>query len=42
LAKKFDQLVELGNNIQRGRSVSEIVRMEGEASVLWFKQVLAG
>jgi hypothetical protein len=41
LAKKFDQLAKLGNGIRHSRSVSEIMRMEGEASLLWFTQVLA-
>jgi hypothetical protein len=40
LAAKFDQLAELRNAIRHSRAVSEVVRMEGEAAVLWFKQVL--
>lgn len=40
LYKKFDQLAELRNGIRHSRSVSQIVRMEGEASILWFNQVL--
>ncbi len=40
LAIKFDQLAELRNGIRHSRSVSPIVRMEGEASILWFNQVL--
>jgi hypothetical protein len=40
LATKFDQLAELRNGIRHSRSVSEVTRMEGEASILWFNQVL--
>jgi hypothetical protein len=40
LAAKFDQLAELRNGIRHSRSVTEITRMEGEASILWFNQVL--
>ncbi len=40
LIAKFDQLAELRNGIRHSRSVSEITRKEGEASILWFKQVL--
>jgi hypothetical protein len=40
LAAKFDQLAELRNGIRHSRAVSEIIRMEGEAAILWFKQVL--
>jgi len=40
LSAKFDQLAELRNGIRHSRTVSEIVRMEGEAAILWFKQVL--
>jgi hypothetical protein len=40
LAAKFDQLAELRNGIRHSRSVSEVTRMEGEASILWFNQVL--
>jgi hypothetical protein len=40
LVAKFDQLAELRNGIRHSRTVSEIVRMEGEAAILWFKQVL--
>ncbi len=41
LAAKFDQLTELRNGIRHSRTVSEIVRKEGEAAILWFKEVLA-
>ncbi len=40
LAAKFDQFAELRNGIRHSRSVSEVTRMEGEASILWFNQVL--
>ncbi len=39
-AQKFDQLAELRNSIRHSRSVSEIVRKEGEAAIAWFKTVL--
>ena len=41
LATKFDQLAELRNGIRHSRTISDITRMEGEASVLWFNQVLS-
>jgi hypothetical protein len=41
LATKFDQLAELRNGIRHSRSVSEVTRMEGEVSILWFNQVLS-
>ena len=41
LATKFDQLAELRNGIRHSRSVSDVTRMEGEAAILWFNQVLA-
>ncbi|MDP7559562.1 MAG: hypothetical protein QF745_03365, partial [Planctomycetota bacterium] len=37
---KFDQLAELRNSIRHSRAVTEIVRKEGEAAILWFKEVL--
>lgn len=37
---RFGQLAELRNGIRHSRSVNEIVRKEGEAAILWFKQVL--
>lgn len=40
LATKFDQLAELRNSIRHSRTVSPIVSKEGEASLLWFKEVL--
>jgi hypothetical protein len=40
LVTKFDQLAELRNGIRHSRAVSEIVRKEGEAAILWFTHVL--
>jgi hypothetical protein len=40
LAGKFDQLAELRNGIRHSRAVSDIIRKEGEAAIMWFKQVL--
>lgn len=40
LNTKFDQLAELRNGIRHSRTVSDIVRKEGEAAILWFEQVL--
>lgn len=40
LLKKFDQLAELRNAIRHSRSVIEVTRMEGEAAILWFSEVL--
>lgn len=41
LITKFDQLAELRNGIRHSRAVSEIVRKEGEAAILWFRHVLS-
>ena len=40
LFKRFDQLAELRNGIRHSRTVDEVTRKEGEAAILWFKQVL--
>lgn len=40
LIAKFDQLAELRNGIRHSRTVNEIARKEGEAAILWFRQVL--
>jgi hypothetical protein len=40
-ANKFDQLAELRNAIRHSRAVSDIVRKEGEAAILWFERLLA-
>ena len=41
LSAKFGQLAGLRNGIRHSRSVDEVTRKEGEAAILWFKQVLA-
>ena len=41
LDAKFGQLAELRNCIRHSRTVNEIVRKEGEAAILWFKEVLS-
>lgn len=41
LTNKFQQLADLRNAIRHSRDVTEIVRKEGEASILWFDTVLA-
>lgn len=41
LVAKFGQLCDLRNGIRHSRSVSDIVRKEGEAAILWFNAVLA-
>lgn len=40
LSKKLDQLAELRNSIRHSRTVNDIIRKEGEAAILWFKEVL--
>jgi hypothetical protein len=40
-ATRFGQLADLRNGIRHSRTVDEITRKEGEASTLWFRQVLA-
>jgi hypothetical protein len=40
LVGKFSQLAELRNGIRHSRSVDEVTRKEGEAAILWFKQVI--
>jgi hypothetical protein len=41
LSKRFDQLAELRNGIRHSRTVDEVTRKEGEAAIVWFKQVLS-
>lgn len=41
LITKFDQLAELRNGIRHSRDVSEVVRKEGEAAIVWFRQVFS-
>ncbi len=40
LTVKFDQLAELRNSLRHSRAVTNIVRKEGEAAIIWFEQVL--
>jgi len=37
---KFDQLAQLRNSLRHSRTVDEIMRKEGEASILWFERIL--
>lgn len=41
LSTKFSQLSELRNGLRHSRSIDEITRKEGEASIMWFEQTLA-
>ena len=41
LGQKFSQLADLRNSIRHSRTVDEVTLKEGEASVLWFRKVLA-
>lgn len=40
LATRFGQLAELRNSIRHSRGVNEITRKDGEAAIMWFRQVL--
>lgn len=40
LMLKFSQLGELRNAIRHSREVSDVVRMEGEAAILWFNNLI--
>jgi len=40
LSNRFNQLAELRNSIRHSRTVTEIVRKDGEAALLWFEEVL--
>lgn len=40
LVAKFGQLAELRNGVRHSRTVDEVTRKEGEAAILWFKQVI--
>ena len=40
LVKRFVQIAELRNGIRHSRTVDEVTRKEGEAAVLWFRQVV--
>ena len=41
LLQRFDQLAELRNGIRHSRTVDAVTRKQGEAAILWFRQVLA-
>lgn len=41
LATRFGQLAELRNSIRHSRKVNDVTRKDGEAAILWFRQVLA-
>ena len=38
---RFAQLVELRNRLRHSRTVDDVTRKDGEAALLWFRQVLA-
>ncbi len=40
LSRKFSQLAELRNGIRHSRTVDEITKKEGEAALIWFKEIL--
>ena len=40
LIGKFGQLAELRNGIRHSRTVDEVTKKEGEAALIWFRQVL--
>jgi hypothetical protein len=40
LEMRFTQLAELRNGIRHSRTVGDVVRKDGEASLLWFEEVL--
>ncbi|HJN39166.1 MAG TPA: hypothetical protein QGH28_03215 [Chloroflexota bacterium] len=41
LPGRFGQLAELRNGIRHSRTVTEVTEKDGEAAILWFRQVLA-
>jgi len=41
LVNRFAQLAELRNGIRHSRTVDEVTRKDGEAALIWFRQVLA-
>jgi len=41
LAGRFTQLAELRNGIRHSRTVDDVTRKDGEAALLWFRQILA-
>jgi hypothetical protein len=40
LIGRFNQLCNLRNNIRHSRTVTEVIRKDGEAAILWFEQTL--
>ncbi len=40
LGSRFQQLADLRNSIRHSRTVDEITRKDGEAAILWFRQIL--
>ena len=38
---RFAQLAELRNRLRHSRTVDDVTRKDGEAAVLWFRQILA-
>lgn len=40
VSTRFGQLAELRNSIRHSRTVNEVTRMDGEAAILWFRQIL--
>ncbi len=41
LETRFRQIADLRNSIRHSRTVDDIMRKEGEASILWFRQIIA-
>ena len=41
LETRFRQIADLRNSIRHSRTVDDITRKEGEAAILWFRQVIA-
>ena len=40
LSTRFQQFADLRNSLRHSRTVDEITRMDGEAALLWFEQIL--
>jgi hypothetical protein len=40
LQQRFGQLSELRNALRHSRTVDEVVKMEGEAAIIWFTKLL--
>jgi hypothetical protein len=38
---RFAQLAELRNSLRHSRTVDDVTRKDGEAAIIWFRQVLA-